>query len=89
MTKSKPRKRRSWWRRKRAQRWLGVSVAALAVVIAVAVVAWRGQQSGEPPQYFTEPAPAFTLPTIAGEQVSLSEHVGRHVVLLYFNEGMG
>ena len=89
MTKSKPRKRRSWWRRKRAQRWLGVSVAALAVVIAVAVVAWRGQQSGEAPQYFTEPAPPFTLPTIAGEQVSLSEHIGRHVVLLYFNEGMG
>lgn len=88
MTNRKPRKRRAWWRRKRAQRWLGASVAALAVVIAVAVLALRGQ-SGGPAQYFTEPAPPFTLPTIAGEQVSLSEHLGRHNVLLFFNEGMG
>ena len=88
MTKRKPGKRRSWWRRKRAQRWLGASVAALAVGIGVAVLALRGQSGGSP-EYFTEPAPPFTLPTIAGEQVSLSEHIGRHVVLLYFNEGMG
>ena len=35
------------------------------------------------------PAPPFTLPTIADDQASLTDHEGRHNVLLFFNEGMG
>ena len=34
-----------------------------------------------------EPAPAFTLPNLAGETVSLSDHKGKVVVLEWFNPG--
>ena len=34
-----------------------------------------------------EPAPAFALPNLAGETVSLSDHKGKVVVLEWFNPG--
>lgn len=34
-------------------------------------------------------APDFSLPTVAGGEVSLDQHVGKHPLLLYFNEGVG
>ena len=61
--------------------------------LVVGIFAWlvvRGEGGGSGTgQYLQEPAPDFTLPTIAGDQVSLADHVGRHNLLLYFNEGIG
>ena len=89
MVKGKHKGGQPWWRKRRAQRRLALA-ASLAVVIGV--FAWlvvRGEGEGGPKEYLREPAPDFTLPTIAGEQVSLADHVGRHNLLLYFNEGIG
>ena len=89
MVKVKRKGSRPWWRKPRTIRSL-VLTASLAVVIGV--FAWlvvRGEGEGGPKEYLREPAPAFALPTIAGEQVSLADHVGRHNLLLYFNEGIG
>ena len=79
-----------WWRKRRAQRRLMI-LGALALIVGVfawLVVRGEGGSSGSA-EYLREPAPAFTLPTIAGEQVSLADHLGRHNLLLYFNEGIG
>ena len=79
-----------WWGKRRVQRRLAI-LGALALVgglIALLVVRGEGGGNGSG-EYLREPAPAFTLPTIAGEQVSLADHLGRHNLLLYFNEGIG
>ena len=89
MVKGKHRGSQPWWLKRRTQRRLALA-ASLAVVIGV--LAWlvvRGEGEGGPREYLREPAPDFTLPTIAGEQVSLADHLGRHNLLLYFNEGLG
>ena len=79
-----------WWRKRRVQRRLAVA-AALALVVGV--FAWlvvRGEGGGSGSgEFLREPAPPFTLPTVAEGQVSLSDHVGRHNTLLYFSEGIG
>ena len=90
MVKRKHKGGRPWWRNPRTMRSL-VLTASLGV--AIGVLAWLvvrggGSESG-PKEYLREPAPAFSLPTIAGEQVSLADHLGRHNLLLYFNEGIG
>jgi peroxiredoxin len=40
---------------------------------------------GEPAAKVGEPAPAFTLPSVSGEQVSLADYAGKTVVLEWFN----
>ena len=90
MVKGKHKGGRPWWRNPGTIRNL-VLTASLGV--AIGVLAWLvvrggGGESG-PKEYLREPAPAFSLPTIAGEQVSLADHLGRHNLLLYFNEGIG
>jgi peroxiredoxin Q/BCP len=63
-----------------------------ALALVVGVFAWlvvRGEGGSGSGEYLREPAPAFTLPTVDGEQVSLAYHVGRHNTLLYFSEGIG
>ena len=90
MVKGKHKGGQPWWRKRRTLRRAALA-ASLAVVIGVLawlVVRGGGSESG-PKEYLREPAPDFTLPTIAGEQVSLADHVGRHNLLLYFNEGIG
>ncbi len=86
----KQRKARNrWWRRRETQRRLAVAASLAA---ALGVLAWFVIQSsggGEPEVYLTEPAPLFTLPTVAGDEFSLADHRGKHNVLLYFNEGIG
>ncbi len=87
------RKRRKgaqpWWRRRRPQRRLALAASlALAIGIFVWLMVRGGGESG-PKEYFVEPAPPFTLPTVAGEEFSLTDHLGEHSILLYFNEGMG
>ena len=89
MVKGKHKGGQPWWRKRRTLRRAALA-ASLAVVIGV--FAWfvvRGEGEGGPKEYLREPAPAFALPTIAGGQVSLADHVGRHNLLLYFNEGIG
>lgn len=89
MAKKRREAVRRWWRRRRVRRRLAV-LGVLA--LAVGILAWlilRGQSDSGREVYLREPAPPFTLPTVAGEPVSLSDHVGRHNLILYFNEGMG
>ncbi len=65
---------------------------AASLALAIGIIAWLVVQGGGdsgPKQYLVEPAPPFTLPTIAGEEFSLADHEGRHNIFLYFNEGMG
>ncbi len=79
----------SWWRRKKTLRWLA---AVASLTVAVGVLAWfvvQGASDSDSGVYLTEPAPSFTLPTVAGEEFSLGEHRGRHNILLYFSEGVG
>ncbi len=83
------RARHRWWRRRKTQRRLAM---AASFVVAVGVLAWFVIQSAgnsEPEVYLTEPAPLFTLPTVAGDEFSLREHRGQHNILLFFNEGLG
>ena len=90
MVKGKHKGGQPWWRKAKTLRRLAIA-ASLALVIGL--FAWlvvRGEGGGGGSgEYLREPAPAFTLPTIAGEQVSLADHLGRHNLLLYFNEGIG
>ncbi len=89
MPRNKRKKRQRWWRRRKTQQRLAVAASLLA---AVGVLAWFVIQSAgdsEPEVYFTEPAPLFTLPTVAGDEFSLVEHRGQHNILLYFSEGVG
>lgn len=82
-------------KRKRAPRRrmpVGKAVLALALAAVAGLIAWQVIQAGgdgTTDEYLMEPAPGFTLPAISGDQVSLADHLGRHNVLLYFNEGMG
>ena len=89
MVKRKRKGGQPWWRKKRVLRRAAV---AASMILAAALVGWlivRGGGDSGPKEYLREPAPAFTLPTIAGGQVSLADHRGRHNLLLYFNEGIG
>jgi peroxiredoxin len=40
---------------------------------------------GEPTAKIGEPAPTFTLPSVAGESISLADYAGKTVVLEWFN----
>jgi peroxiredoxin len=42
-------------------------------------------EGGEPTAKIGEPAPAFTLPSVAGESISLADYAGKTVVLEWFN----
>ncbi len=89
MARKKRKKRHGWWQRRKTQRRLA---ATASLVVGIGVLAWFVAQSvgdSEPEVYFTEPAPLFTLPTVAGDEFSLVEHRGQHNVLLYFSEGVG
>ena len=89
MAKRRRKGGQPWWRKAKTLRRLAIA-ASLALVIGL--FAWlvvRGEGGSGTGEYLREPAPAFTLPTIAGDQVSLADYVGRHNLLLYFNEGIG
>ncbi len=86
----KRRKMHPWWRRGRT--WISVALSALLAAAVAGPAVWLLAGTGgdaSPPQYLDEPAPPFTLPTIAGDDVSPADHEGRHNLLLFFNEGMG
>lgn len=88
MRGKKKRKQRPWWKKAKTLRRFGIAVI---LVLLGGLGAWfliRGGEKGEP-VYWVEDAKPFTLPTIDGSETTLAEHLGRHNVLLYFNEGMG
>ena len=87
MNKSK-RKTRPWWRKPKNLRRLAIISAS---VLAIGVGAWLllAGGGGGTKQYLVETAPRFSLPTTAGDQFVMADHVGKHNLLLYFNEGMG
>jgi len=91
MKKKKLRSARPWWRRRRTLQSLALLTSTVVVVGLIVWLLARGGGGGSsgPKQYLKEPAPPFTLPTIAGEQVSSADHRGRHNVLMFFNEGLG
>jgi len=88
MTKT-PKGRQPWWRKKRVQRRLAVAAVLALTIGAFAWLVVRGEGGSGSGVYLKEPAPQFTLPTVADEEVSLSDHVGRHNVLVYLSEGIG
>jgi hypothetical protein len=59
-----------------------LAIGALALLVLTAGAAYIGVRGGGEPSQ-------FTLPTTAGKDVTLNQHLGKHNVLLYFNEGMG
>ncbi|MDO8616672.1 MAG: hypothetical protein Q7T33_13210 [Dehalococcoidia bacterium] len=85
---NKKRKARPWWRKPRTLRRLAILVFSLFLVGGGAwYVLTAG--AGPPPRFIQDPAPAFTLPTTGGGSVASADHLGKHPLLLYFNEGMG
>jgi len=89
--RKKIRTKRPWWRRGRT--WISVALSTLLAAAVAGPIVWllagTGGGASPPPQYLEEPAAPFTLPTITGDQASLTDHEGRHNVLLFFNEGLG
>jgi len=59
---------------------LGVLLVGVLVVAGMATA----QQMGSHPPGVGEPAPDFTLPSTAGDEISLSEFRGKKHVLLEF-----
>jgi peroxiredoxin len=89
-------KARGWWRTRRGWRRLagraGVAagVVAVAAVLILAVRSAGSQSSGASPEkLISREAPGFTLSTLKGDQVELSDFRGKKNVLLFFNEGYG
>jgi len=87
--KKKRRSARPWWRRRRTLQSLVLLTSTAVVVGLIVWLVVRGGADSGPKQYLREPAPPFALPTTAGDQVSPADHLGRHNVLIFFNEGMG
>ena len=91
MTRRKRKSRPPWWRRKKLRRQLLV-VASLALAVGLfglVAVYFGGRGNQETEQNVSGPAPAFTLPTITGDEFASADHLGEHALLLYFNEGVG
>ena len=89
--KHKPR-RQPWWQRKRVRQQLTVLASLTLAVgllgLATVYLQGRGNQH-EAAQNVSGPAPAFALPTITGDEFVSADHLGKHALLLYFNEGVG
>ena len=85
--KRKKKAQRPWWRKPRVVR--RAALGAATVLLLGLGTAYLVMQGGDEPQFNMRYASHFTLPTTGGEEVTLEQHLGRHNVLLYFNEGMG
>ncbi len=93
MSRKKRRESRSWWRRRGVVRRAALAGSlAAAVVLVVWVFVSFGGGGGDAMSEdlaMEGEAPSFTLPTVAGDEVSLDDYLGQDVLLLYFNEGLG
>jgi len=85
-------RRQPWWQRRKVRRQLIVLASLVVAVGLFSLLAvyfgGRGDQR-ETAQNVSGPAPAFTLPTIAGDEFTSADQLGQHALLLYFNEGVG
>jgi len=72
----------------RMRRHAVVATALLLVVAAACRQQGEPTRDGHIPVAVDEPAPGFTLPSASGATVSLSDYVGKPV-LLYFSMGPG
>jgi peroxiredoxin len=80
-------RRRLW---KGAQKFgLVFGIAALAVILVYSYQAAGANRASSSPDLVSKTAPEFTLTSLDGRQVSLSEFSGKKNVLLFFNEGYG
>jgi peroxiredoxin len=68
---------------------LVVGVVALAAILIVGYRAAGPQKASSSPEMIAKPAPDFTLKSVDGRDVSLSDFRGKKNVLLFFNEGYG
>ena len=80
-------RRRFWRTARRGAIVVGLAVAAVALVFAYRTTGGGGGSSHE--TLLSNQAPDFTLPTVDGRQVKLSDFRGEKNVLLFFNEGYG
>jgi len=80
-------RRRRWWRVARRIA-VGLAIGVLAVALILAYRA-AGGGGASPEKLVASQAPDFTLPTLDGGQVKLSDFRGEKNVLLFFNEGYG
>jgi hypothetical protein len=65
-----------------------IALMILGLILIVALLAACGVSGTEGLQV-GDPAPAFTLPSASGEQVSLSDYQGSKPILLYFHMADG
>lgn len=66
--------------------------ALAGLILLAASCAGRGSGAGiedDAPQSEGDPAPAFSLPSVSGGNVALSDFAGKKPVLLYFSMGPG
>lgn len=77
-------------------RWRCKRSATVPVVLALLVVGCTRSSSEAPtgsisggPVAIGDVAPAFSLPSASGEDVSLADFAGKKAVLLYFSMGPG
>ena len=81
----------AWWRRAGVLRLLATGLPVF--LIAAIVFSFWILSLVRSDEYKLLPvgsqAPDFSLPTVVGGEVSLDQHIGKHPLLLYFNEGMG
>ena len=88
----KKRKGREWWRRPQILRRLAIAAISMLIIIFGASYLLLSDRHSDRETVLLEsplPAPRFTLATTAGTEFTSTEHLGRHNLLLYFNEGMG
>jgi cytochrome oxidase Cu insertion factor (SCO1/SenC/PrrC family) len=64
---------------------VGAALPAVVLMAAVILAACAPAQAGIP---IGDPAPAFSLPSVSGGEVSLSDYQGRPV-LLFFHMAVG
>ena len=90
--KKRAPRRQQWWQKRRVRRRLiflasVVAAAGLFGLLAVFLGGRNGREAQQ--QNVSGPAPAFTLPTVAGGEFVSADHLGQGALLLYFNEGLG
>ena len=89
--KKRAPRRQPWWQRRKARRRLIflASVVAAVGLFGLLAVFLGGRGQNETVRNVSGPAPAFTLPTVAGGEFVSADHLGQGALLLYFNEGLG
>ncbi len=86
------RERRRARQRLRQFAWRGLLALGVVALGAGLILAYRAagpEKASSLPDMTASPAPDFTLKTVDGRDISLSDFRGKKNVLLFFNEGYG